>query len=215
MRARIWLGAAIMGVVPAFVVRFRNRLTYANVVATLALFIALGGASYAAISLPAGSVGPRQLRAGAVTLGKLGFPLASATANATSVTIPGFQCQGIPGQPAPPCPAPVPVTIASTTIDLSRPAKVLILATSELSAQSTSSTASTQVQLYGRADQGQLTSVTSVNVASPGGQETGVYQAVTDALRAGRHTLEVFATDSGPNVIADSTTLAALALPSP
>ncbi len=47
------------------------RLTYANVVATLALFLALGGAAYAATQLPADSVGTRQLRAGAVTAGKL------------------------------------------------------------------------------------------------------------------------------------------------
>jgi hypothetical protein len=52
-----------------------DRLTYANVVATLALFISLGGVSYAAITLPAGSVGAKQLRAGAVGLGALGFPL--------------------------------------------------------------------------------------------------------------------------------------------
>ena len=37
----------------------------------LALFIALGGTSYAAISLPAGSVGTRQLRNGSVTASKL------------------------------------------------------------------------------------------------------------------------------------------------
>jgi hypothetical protein len=43
-----------------------DRLTYANVVATLALFIGLGGVSYAAITLPANSVGREQLRADAV-----------------------------------------------------------------------------------------------------------------------------------------------------
>ena len=36
--------------------RLREKLSYANVVATLALFVALGGASYAAVTLPAGSV---------------------------------------------------------------------------------------------------------------------------------------------------------------
>lgn len=45
----------------------RARLTYANVMSTLAVFIALGGASYAAINLPARSVGTRQLKAHAVT----------------------------------------------------------------------------------------------------------------------------------------------------
>jgi hypothetical protein len=46
--------------------RFRPRLTYANVIASLALFIALGGAAVAA-GLPRNSVGPRQLKKGAVT----------------------------------------------------------------------------------------------------------------------------------------------------
>src|SRR4051812_46272947 len=43
-----------------------NRLTYANVMATVAVFIALGGASYAAIVLPANSVGTRQIKNGQV-----------------------------------------------------------------------------------------------------------------------------------------------------
>jgi hypothetical protein len=46
--------------------RFRPRLTYANVIASLALFIALGGAAVAA-GLPKNSVGPNQLKKGAVT----------------------------------------------------------------------------------------------------------------------------------------------------
>ena len=46
--------------------RIRSKLTYANVTATLALFIALGGTGYAALQLPRDSVGPAQIRAGAV-----------------------------------------------------------------------------------------------------------------------------------------------------
>jgi hypothetical protein len=46
--------------------RLRPRPTYANVTATLALFIALGGAA-AAAGLRRNSVGPRQLKRGAVT----------------------------------------------------------------------------------------------------------------------------------------------------
>ncbi len=48
----------------------RKRLTYSNVLATLALFIALGGAAVAA-GLPRNSVGPRQLKRGAVTAAKI------------------------------------------------------------------------------------------------------------------------------------------------
>jgi len=44
----------------------RRHLTYANVVATLCLFIVLGGGAYAATKLPKNSIGASQIRAGAV-----------------------------------------------------------------------------------------------------------------------------------------------------
>jgi hypothetical protein len=48
------------------IARLRNRLSYANVAATLALVLAAGGSSYAALSLPKNSVGSAQIRSGAV-----------------------------------------------------------------------------------------------------------------------------------------------------
>jgi hypothetical protein len=49
----------------------RRHLTYANVVASLALFLALGGAAFAATQLPRNSVGTGQLKPEAVTSGKI------------------------------------------------------------------------------------------------------------------------------------------------
>jgi hypothetical protein len=50
----------------------RNRLTYANVVASLALFLAVaGGSAFAASQLGKNSVGAKQLKANAVTAGKI------------------------------------------------------------------------------------------------------------------------------------------------
>jgi hypothetical protein len=48
-----------------------GKLTYANVMATVAVFIALGGASYAAVSLPKNSVGANQIKDRAIGTSKL------------------------------------------------------------------------------------------------------------------------------------------------
>lgn len=51
--------------------RLRARLSFANVVSSLALFVALGGSAYAAGALPLNSVGRAQLQANSVTATKL------------------------------------------------------------------------------------------------------------------------------------------------
>ncbi len=48
-----------------------RRVSFANAVSLLALFIALGGTSYAVIKLPASSVGNRELKRDAVTGSKI------------------------------------------------------------------------------------------------------------------------------------------------
>jgi hypothetical protein len=47
--------------------RISRRLSYSNVIATLALFIALGGVSWAAVKLPKNSVTTKTIKKGAVT----------------------------------------------------------------------------------------------------------------------------------------------------
>src|SRR6476619_2596306 len=51
--------------------RVTSGLSYANVVATLALFVALGGGAYAAVKLPKNSVGSRQIKNNAVSSRKV------------------------------------------------------------------------------------------------------------------------------------------------
>lgn len=87
--------------------RGRVRVSYSSVTATIALFLSLGGASYAAFSLPAHSVGARDLRAGAVDTEALGFPLGatSVTKDSPEDLLKGA-CNGAlrPGETPPPCP---------------------------------------------------------------------------------------------------------------
>ena len=48
-----------------------SRLTYANAMSTIAVFLALGGVGYAVAKLPANSVGPRQIKKNAVSSSKV------------------------------------------------------------------------------------------------------------------------------------------------
>lgn len=53
--------------------KIRKRLTYANVMSSLAMFLVVaGGAAFAATQLPRNSVGTKQLRKGAVKTSKIG-----------------------------------------------------------------------------------------------------------------------------------------------
>ena len=51
--------------------QIRKRLTYANVMSSIAVFLVLGGAAFAAAQLPKNSVGKKQLKANAVTTAKI------------------------------------------------------------------------------------------------------------------------------------------------
>src|SRR5829696_8013030 len=44
----------------------RAHLSYANVMATISVFVAMGGTPYAALTLPRDSVGARQIKSGAI-----------------------------------------------------------------------------------------------------------------------------------------------------
>jgi hypothetical protein len=70
----------------------RGRLTYANVMSTLAVFLVLGGGAYAATRLPKNSVGTKQLKNGSITLAKLSASAREALKGATGP-------QGAPGAP--------------------------------------------------------------------------------------------------------------------
>jgi hypothetical protein len=76
------------------------RLTYANVIASLALFVALGGGAYAATRVPAKSVGTAQLKRGAVTRAKIA-PTMLAKLGPGSTAVPAAGPRGADGSPGP------------------------------------------------------------------------------------------------------------------
>jgi hypothetical protein len=89
----------------------RDRLTYANVVATLALFVALGGASYAAVTLGKGQVKSKNIARGAVkskhvrdfSLGVGDLQKGVIPTPSAPTTVPpleAFHLVGQPGEPA-------------------------------------------------------------------------------------------------------------------
>lgn len=83
---------------------FTSRLSYSNVVATLALFIALGGVGYAAATLPENSVGAPQLKKNAVTGSKVrNSSLTGSDVKDRSLSAKDFRgsVQGPKGDPGP------------------------------------------------------------------------------------------------------------------
>jgi hypothetical protein len=84
-----------------------RRIRYADVAATAALILTLGGSAYAAGIIPAGSVHSAQLAGGAVSQSKLAFPLGLATKEIESVSLRGYVCPA--GAPCPP-EGPEPIT---------------------------------------------------------------------------------------------------------
>lgn len=81
--------------------RLADHLTYANVMATIAVFIALGGVSWAAVTLPRNSVGTAQLKNGAVSERKLAkgvrTKLAVAGAKTGAASLGAQGPAGLPG----------------------------------------------------------------------------------------------------------------------
>ncbi len=86
----------------------RPRFTYANVASSLALFLALGGVSWAAATLPKNSVGPKQIKKNAVTGSKVkNSSLTGSDIKNRSLTAADFKgsIQGAKGDTGPQGPA--------------------------------------------------------------------------------------------------------------
>ena len=198
--------------------RFRARLTYANVIATLALFVALGGSSYAALNLPKGSVGSEQLKKNSVTSVKVRpGTLVTSDFNASARSrlrgprgpegdegLEGLEGpEGPQGEPGPTEgfalgaePGAVPPSATITTTTSGR-----LYITGRLRANTTCSAAATpKLSLYLDG-----APVPASRFAYPAGAATGVITfGLSDSVSAGNHTVSM-APDCEPGTVTMST----------
>jgi hypothetical protein len=172
-----------------------NRLTYANVVATLALFIALGGASYASLALPPASVGRAQLKPGAVTPAALGFPLGVHLFNLSApIVSERGRCNGgepvPPGQPLPPCIRRQVDGPALGSLTLNKGGDVLVSGVVDVRDESTFDTSATvQLGVLAEPDKEGHRLLDEESVLLDGEQEEQVPLQALMTLPAGRHTI--------------------------
>jgi len=147
----------------------RPRLTYANVVASLALFTALGGVSYAATTLPKGSVGTDQIQAEAVRTGKLVDDAVTAVKLA----------QGVRERLAPVGSTPAVTTSTST------PESVKHAETADRAATATKTDFATYAASAGNAATADL-ATTSKDAEALGGQPADHYMTADSVLQSGQ-----------------------------
>ena len=199
-----------------------DHLTYVNVAATIALFVSLGGVSYAAVAIPAHSVGARQLRPGAVTTTALGFPLGAAGITDSSVEdLTRTPCNapappGVPSAVACPQLKQTGVTVPGREVHLSLrvPGEVLVSSIAGLHDEG-APTASAVVTLYLIVD-GKLATNSSSSIA--GGQSVQLPAQVAVRLPAGAHSVGVeaqakYSTREPGDVMVSPVSLTATALP--
>jgi hypothetical protein len=169
-----------------------DHLSYANVVATLALFIALGGASYAARSLPQNSVGTSQLKLGAVEPSRLGFPLGVASrVDKSSEDLVQGACNGgpsLPGNAVPPCVPPTrggPTPGREVQLHLRYPSRLVISSVAALAKQGQRETRARVRATLVLDDRAIATSPFSLD----GGESTEAVSEDAISVPAGAHTV--------------------------
>ena len=201
-------------------VHVRDHLTYANVVATLALLGSLGGASYAAVTLPANSVGTKQLRAHAVTLRTLSFPLGATGAIDTSVDdLTKGPCNSPlkPGEVPPPCTPPIlsgATPGREVSIDMQAHGGLLVSAVAGLKNEGSAQTkagVTLAVVVDGR-------SVAQSKVTSTGGQLLQVPVQAVEDVSAGKHTVGLaveaeYSSNAAGDVLVSPVSIVASAVP--
>jgi hypothetical protein len=185
---------------------FRSGLTYSNVMATIAVFVALGGGAYA-VSVPRNSVGAKQLKNRAVSSAKIKHgAITTRKVRDRSLLARDFKPKQLPAlggahasDLAPP-PAPGGVVVQETTLTLDRPGRVHVLATLRdmfLTCRDTACFSRWGVYVDGRP-----VPDTGVRLEAPPGNSDGfsfytVFGLTASELSAGAHAVRLARLDSG------------------
>ena len=175
----------------------RSRLTYANVISSIALFVALSGGAYA-LSVPKNSIGPRELRRGAVTAPKVKHHslTASVFKRGALPVLGGIRAADLN-------PAPWPTTVIKTVrLNLRSKGKVFVLGTIQdvfLTCGDTPCSAQWGVYVDNRP-----VSSTGMRLQAAGQAGDGyvfyTLYGLTKRLSRGRHTVTLGFTSSGAPV---------------
>lgn len=171
-------------------VRVRRHFTYANVTATIALYVALGGISYAVLRVPARSVGPAQLRPRAVGPTALAVALGGASVETQDVkTFTDYTRACRSGSPPPPCVPPVAAEVASVRIKTHARGTLLFSAVTGMTNANAASGDVADVTLTASVDGRKLPGQSTVQV--PFGRPVSVPLQASARLSAGTHTVRL------------------------
>jgi hypothetical protein len=168
-------------------------LTYANVIATIALFVALGGASYAATNLPKNSVGTKQIKNGAITAAKVrNGAITGAKIQASSLgTVPSATHAATADSAA--------VATRATTADSAARAASADSAAHATSADTATSANRADTASSATSADSAATATNAGNAAALGGVAAGQYVTATSVLPSGKTETGVFSAGGGPN----------------
>lgn len=181
----------------------KRHLTYSNLMATIAMFIALGGGAYA-LTLPKNSVGPRQLKNRAVTSKKLApNAVTSRSVREFSLKLKDFERDELPslvGSRAGSAPRTTGAAIRETTLTTTVTGKLFVYATLRdpfLTCKSNGS-CSTQWGVYvdGRPVTDAVLRLQAAGGAGDGHPFDALYGTTSSDMRRGEHTIKLMRTDS-------------------
>jgi hypothetical protein len=174
--------------------KLRSRLTYANAMSTIAVFVALGGGAYA-VSVPRNSVGPAQLKRNAVTAAKVkNRSLVAADFKSGQLAL-GSAARA--DDQDPPATAPG-ATVSTMSLPTSSPGRVFVLATLRDPFLTCGDICSAQWGIY---IDNKAVPDTGMTLSAPPGESDGrpyhTLYGVSVKIPAGKHTVRLARTDAG------------------